>query len=337
MALPNELNVHYVKFMRGSVSAWENLLTTPNKISDDTLYFIYESVNNPTEGKLYLGKKLISGNGSSENVNINDIGDIYIDDATLADKQLLVYNETSEQWVNTSLSNIINDGVGVFVGASSTANGIAGLVPRPVIGDQNKFLSGNGSWTTINIPTFDPKVFGTNASGAVTLLDITQAPVGTIPVKNSQGGISWSSVGAGQLSRQVITMSDLEALINNGTANENTIYMVAITNPIDSSDQYNEYLVISGQLELIGTIGNVNLSDYVTNSTFQSTVGNLNSVLYDTTSSGVTSYGLISRVTFLETKVGDLNNLILSGTNTTLVEEVNEISERLQWHELNNE
>jgi len=69
---------HYVKFIRGSVSAWENLNLTPNKIDDDTLYFIYESINNPKEGKLYLGQKLISGVGSSGIINISDIGDITI-------------------------------------------------------------------------------------------------------------------------------------------------------------------------------------------------------------------------------------------------------------------
>ena len=36
-------NIHYVKFMRGSISSWETLKATPERISDDTLYFIYEN------------------------------------------------------------------------------------------------------------------------------------------------------------------------------------------------------------------------------------------------------------------------------------------------------
>jgi len=85
---PLNSNVHYVKFMRGSLAAWETLLTTPEKISDDTLYFIYENAEHSTEGKLYLGQKLISGVGGniSGDININDIGDIYIDDEALIDK-----------------------------------------------------------------------------------------------------------------------------------------------------------------------------------------------------------------------------------------------------------
>jgi len=47
----------------------------------------------------------------------------------------LVYNETSEQWENTSLSTIIGSAVGTFVGASDIAPGLAGLVPVPQAGD----------------------------------------------------------------------------------------------------------------------------------------------------------------------------------------------------------
>ena len=133
----NDPNVHYVKFMRGSVAAWEALKLTPNKISNDTLYFIYQNAETSTDGKLYLGLKLISGvgSGSTGDININDIGDVYIDNEILADKQILVYNETTEQWENTSLSTIINTAVGVMQGATASAAGISGLVPVPQAGD----------------------------------------------------------------------------------------------------------------------------------------------------------------------------------------------------------
>jgi hypothetical protein len=48
-------NVHYVKFFRGSIAAWQRLLLTPNKIDNDTLYFVYESAEHSDEGQLYLG------------------------------------------------------------------------------------------------------------------------------------------------------------------------------------------------------------------------------------------------------------------------------------------
>lgn len=37
-----------------------------------------------------------------------------------------------------------------FTGATSLADGAAGLVPKPLAGDETKFLSGNGQWTTVS-------------------------------------------------------------------------------------------------------------------------------------------------------------------------------------------
>ena len=146
-------NIHYVKFIRSSVTAWTNLLLTPEKIDDDTLYFIYEA-SDTTKGKLYLGQRLISGvgEGDSSSVNISDIGGIYIDDETLENKQVLVYNETNDQWENTPLSDIIGETVSVMTGASAAADGTAGLVPQPRAGQQANFLRGDGTWASINIP-----------------------------------------------------------------------------------------------------------------------------------------------------------------------------------------
>ena len=159
---------------------------------------------------------------------------------------------------------------------------------------------------------------------------MTQAAIGTIPIK-TQNGIEWSSVGAGTLTRQITTLTDLEDLAEAGLANENTIYMVP-SQSVDSSNTYDEYFVINGELELVGTIGDVNLSDYVTNSVFISAVGNLNTILNGDSNNP----GLISRVTILEGKIGDLDQLILSSGNTTLVDEINTINQRLQWQEIDN-
>lgn len=38
---------------------------------------------------------------------------------------------------------------GPMEGATSSANGVSGLVPRPASGDQNKVLKGDGTWGTI--------------------------------------------------------------------------------------------------------------------------------------------------------------------------------------------
>lgn len=336
-------NIHYVKFIRGSIQAWNNLLTTPDKIDDDTLYFIYSSAQNTKEGKLYLGQKLISGVGEGNIVNINDIGDVFIDNESIQDKQLLVYNETNEQWENASLSDIIDTAIGVMQGATSQTAGISGLVPAPQAGDEDKFLKGNGTWTPIAVPTFNNDIFEVN-NNEVTLNGFGLAAVGSIPIKTSNG-IEWTSAPVDTLNRQITTLEKLQAQLA-GTDPEpidyNTIYMVLNGNNTESSNKYDEYMVIGDNLELLGTFGEVNLNNYVTQQVFNSTIQSLEDILQDTTDedTGETNYGLVSRVTNIENnyvtqaQIGDLNTLLLSDGNTTLVQEVNTISERLKWHDL---
>ena len=84
--------VNYVKFMRGTQTLYNSLATK----DQDTLYFVYESANAET-GKLYLGNKLISGSSSnpSGDISINDVADIIVNNETLADGDLLVYDPTA--------------------------------------------------------------------------------------------------------------------------------------------------------------------------------------------------------------------------------------------------
>ena len=341
--MPNS-NIHYVKFVRGSSVAWENLKLTPEKISSDTLYFIYENASTSTEGKLYLGHKLISGDSSVEgNISIGSIGEVNIDNETLSDKQILVFNETSEKWENTPLSTIIDTAVGTMRGATENTSGASGLVPVPIAGDQNKFLRGDGTWSVINTPTFNSDVFSLS-NNEVSLQGYNLASVGSVPIKTSNG-IQWASAAIGTLNRQITTLEKLRAQLN-GTdpepINENTIYMVLKENS-GENNRYDEYMIVGDALELLGTFGEVNLTNYVTTTAFNTAIGSLENILNDTTDTetGETNLGLISRVIAIEnnyiarSEIGNLNDLILSDGNTTLVEEVNTISERLKWHELN--
>lgn len=65
-------------------------------------------------------------------------GKIYVDITTNA----------SYRWGGSTYVKISNP-VDVMVGASASANGVAGLVPAPLIGDQTKFLRGDATWVTI--------------------------------------------------------------------------------------------------------------------------------------------------------------------------------------------
>lgn len=135
--------INYVKFMRGTQALYNSLATKDS----DTLYFVYESAGSET-GKLYLGNKLISGSSSnpSGNISLADVADIALNGQT--DGDLLVYDEAKGKWVNMPVAEALS--VPVMTGATATDNGISGLVPVPVAGDQLKFLRGDGTWATVS-------------------------------------------------------------------------------------------------------------------------------------------------------------------------------------------
>lgn len=124
----------------------------------DTLYFIAEPTAN--EGCLYLGNKLIAGNGEgsggdlSELLSLNDLSDVIVNSLDLSDASFLIYNQSEGAWVNCSREAL------VFVGSSSLSDGKAGLVPAPAKGEENKFLRGDGTWAV-------PEGAGTATSNAV--------------------------------------------------------------------------------------------------------------------------------------------------------------------------
>ena len=326
-------NVNYVKFYRGTVAAFNNL---ENK-NNDTLYFVYES-NNADKGKLYLGNKLISGNNGSSEISITDLPEINIGgESLLADKQLLVYNENTGKWENKDLSVLISE----MTGATALAAGTSGLVPAPAAGDQEKFLSGDGTWKPVPLHTFNSSNF-TLSNNEVSLLGYEDAAIGTIPVKTAQG-LSWTAVGSGTLTRAIVSsLSDLEDALEDPNysgdiaLNENTIYMIPNENST-GNNLYNEYMIIGNKVEAIGGF-NTSLEGYVTNDIFENRVGNLENIIYDTTdeNTGDTIPGLQTSFLNLSTQIGNLEDLQLSEDNTTntLVEEINIINERLQWQEL---
>lgn len=141
----------YVKFLRGAQTAYDKLVAN-NKIDNDTLYFVYESADS-SKGKLYLGTKAIATGegGTSTPVDLGDLGNVVISQG-LADKDFLVYDATASKWVNKPLATIVAEvqaEIAVMGGATAEADGVKGLVPQPAKGDQDKFLSGNGTWVAI--------------------------------------------------------------------------------------------------------------------------------------------------------------------------------------------
>ena len=98
----------YVKFLRGTPSAYQNL--SPK--DPNTLYYVYEA--NANHGVLYLGDKLISGSLSAA-TSLSDLTDITLS-AGITEGSLLVYN--GSEWVDRSLADILEIIVGTMVGAT---------------------------------------------------------------------------------------------------------------------------------------------------------------------------------------------------------------------------
>lgn len=81
--------------------------------------------------------------------NPREPGKIYVDIST----------SKSYRWGGTSYVEI-KSSIDVFTGATAQSDGVAGIVPAPLIADRNKFLKGDGTWADI------PTAITYNLSGA---------------------------------------------------------------------------------------------------------------------------------------------------------------------------
>lgn len=347
MPTNNNNLAQYVKFVRGTPTAFSNLA---NKDSD-TLYFISET--DASTGVLYLGTKLISGSISS-----SDLGTVILNN--LGNGDLLVYDSTQSAWVNTTPTQL----VGIMQGATSTTNGRAGLTPVPMAGDQNKFLRGDGTWANPTV-AYDSSIFTTNQAGELTIDGFSQAAVGQLPTKGSDGDIVW--VNPTTLQTDLTEVNERITNLGTTVTNLNTVVQGLVTNKLQrrivnnvnaidlnasDADQYiymvpnggsnnniySEYMVIDGALEVIGNNYEGDLTGYVTTLVFDTTVGDLNdaiSTIEDNLQDMSTWFDDYVTLVKYNREVGDLSTLLRSQSNgNTLVHQVNDLTMRLTWNEL---
>ena len=294
----------YVKFVRGTVTAW-NQLRAASQVYDDTLYFIYESAD-ATTGSLYLGTKLIGGTGSGGANSLADLTDVIVSE--ISNKDILIYSGGS--WINGTIEDIIN----------------------------------------LNTSTLE-----IDSTGAITIAGFTQAEVGTIPQKDSSGKITW--VAPGNLSEITNINNQLQNIYNKEEVNDliasvnhlsykkvgsleevnkdatdasRYIYLVPTGNL--SGNLYDEYMVIDNQLEPVGS-WEVNLNDYITNDELTAVLRDYVTVNTFNTKVGEIETSINTLIEF-KNKVGDLSTLNTYNENSTLVEQVNYLTEKLTWKEI---
>lgn len=305
MALPN-----YVKFQRGSLASYNRLT---NKDAD-TLYFIYDA-NDETRGSLYLGDRLIGGVGGSGGVNnLSELSDVLISAAQTGD--FLVLNSAGK-WTSTSASNVAET-----------------------------ILASGGNFVSI-----DEQEFQFNAiDGKLELKGYAEASTGMIPVKSATG-IIWQSSPINldtrvsdlesAMQQAQTDISDLQTglsgvdnkiataiaevnhlsykiITNLNQATETNVIYLYGNGSSDPSNRYDEYMLLNGSLELIGSIG-IDLSDYMTADEIEQALN----AKADT--SAVTS--LDTRVGSLETTVSNLSDL--SDTVNSLSSTVSNLSNRI--------
>ena len=140
---------NYVKFLRGTPKAFEQL-----SLKDaNTLYFISEK--DSESGQLYLGSKLISGASTLTSVSISDLNDVDIS-GDIENNASLIYDKASGKWIAKVVTADAEE-IAVMVGADASLDGVSGLVPAPLAGEQDYFLRGDGTWAPI--PEENSQVF----------------------------------------------------------------------------------------------------------------------------------------------------------------------------------
>ena len=130
---------NYVKFLRGTPTAWDNIDTK----DPDTLYFI--AAEGAEVGKLYLGEKLIADGETAEINSLGELTDVVLS-AGIPNGAVLAYDQTRGIWRETLLESILSEILGLMQGATANTNGASGLVPQPMAGQQDLFLRGDGQW-----------------------------------------------------------------------------------------------------------------------------------------------------------------------------------------------
>ena len=239
-----------VKFVRGTKQQFAQITK-----ENDVLYFVYDS-NDSTTGELWLGNKQIGDGG------VDSLSSLISGEAQ--DGNLLVYDAVSQDWVQMSPDKAIR----TMSGATSDTAGQSGFVPAPQVGDQDKFLKGDGTWSEVpsNIVSVDEKSL-VSVENVLSLNGYETAAVGTIPQKSSTG-ITWvnPSVSGGLSYTKVSSLDEV--------TQEATVYLVPNGN--STGNLYDEYMFLDGKAELIGNSSQaINLDDYVTNEIFNTKVSSL--------------------------------------------------------------
>lgn len=277
---------NYVKFQRGSKSAYENLGT---RADADTLYFISDADSSTWD--LYLGTKhvgVISGGTGPNKISLGDITNVDLTGAK--DGSLLGYDNISDKWVPVDKDSL-GTPAQVFevtpeenetenaavVRITNGKSNIGDLILVSVSGNINTWVhSGNDAvgakFTKLtqefkatdiifdkDIGTGDGSLDANGKSLTEVITVINEKINNTYTKEETNSEISKAVANAGHLKRVIKnSVADIDL-----TADDADQYIYLVPN-VDNEDgnKYDEYIVIDGALEKVGD-WKVNLDDYV--------------------------------------------------------------------------
>ena len=309
--------LNFVKFQRGTQAQYDRLKNAAggSRLESDALYFVYDSTKPQDGGLLYLGEVLIGGTGSAAGVsNLSELSDVNL--GSLVDGSILRYNLTSQTWESIApgdLLPIVESGV--TTGQEVYQNVLQRIDPTPMEGDivfvdSTPYIYNGSSWQLL---------VGDELEGRVAALESGLAAV--------DGKIATAIAQANHLTYDVVqalpTITD-----DNVSSLSKTVFLVP-NGDTTGDDRYVEYMLVNGQFEKLGNFG-VDLNNYVTTTTFNTTVGDLQQAIAGLQNS-LNDYVLVE--TYAD-EVGDISDLrtAVGDNDITLVEEVTELHDRLCWH-----
>lgn len=113
--------------------------------------------------------------GNVVNVDSTNIGNVFIRNSFVPLNALVAVNDSGLNAIQ-KLQGQLNARLVPMIGASPSSNGVTGLVPAPVIGQETAFLRGDGSWAS--------NTMGVSAVNAA----VNPAVINTIYLANTAGG-----------------------------------------------------------------------------------------------------------------------------------------------------
>lgn len=346
-------NYNFVKFLRGSQAAYDRLANP----DINTLYFIYDenSTDVSPSGKLYLGRYLINDSEASS-IALGDLSDTDI--GALTGTEILRYNADLQKWQPVLVQDLLAE-LEIETGAAVVNSGItketgetdADALARAVtikkegdlaIVDGTVYVYDNDDWLKL----IDSSV--ADIGNLADKVDALESALNDVYTKSETDTAIASAVTASN-HLTYTTVGSLDGLDPDASSSQNKVFLVQKT-PGELNDGYDEFMAINGSWEKLGN-WDVDLTNYVkvgdlanyvqTNDSRLLTNTQVNQINNLLDSNGQISVSNISDFDpsnyVLKSTVGDLENLLYrSSENSTIVDELNALADRLIWKPIEN-